>query len=66
MNSKFTKKHYIDIAEIFNNQIAQIKQDREIEIKMMLLNDVIIDFANMFAQDNHKFDKQHFIYACNK
>lgn len=49
----FTKKHYIKIAEIIERQN-----------KENILNDLIVDLANMFYMDNEAFNTKKFLKAC--
>ena len=62
MASKFSHKHYEEVAKLFDN--FSIIGGRSINREIKLLRLVISDFANMFEKDNEKFDRARFIKAC--
>jgi len=50
-----TRKDYVATAEILNGY-------KDI-IDFVLLNEIVLDFAEMFLEDNERFDEQRFIDA---
>jgi hypothetical protein len=50
-----TRKDYVATAEILNKYID--------DIDYLVLNDLALDFAEMFAKDNERFQEQKFIDA---
>jgi hypothetical protein len=50
-----TRKDYIETANILNSKVD--------EIDFLILADVAEQFAEMFANDNPRFDHQRFIDA---
>ena len=51
-----TRKDYVTTAEILNSYAS--------EIKLEVFEDLVYDFANMFAEDNERFDSDRFYEAC--
>ena len=52
-----TRKDYIQTASILNEQLGSL-EDGEI------LKDAAEAFADMFARDNARFDRERFLKAC--
>jgi len=50
-----TRKDYVATAEILNGY--------KDTIDFLLLNEIALDFAEMFAEDNERFNEQRFIDA---
>jgi len=50
-----TRKDYVATAEILNGY--------KDTIDFLLLNEIALDFAEMFTADNERFDEQRFIDA---
>ena len=50
-----TRKDYVETANILNGYVEQID--------FLILADIAEDFAEMFAEDNERFDHQRFIDA---
>jgi hypothetical protein len=50
-----TRKDYIETARILNSKVD--------EIDFLILADIAEQFAEMFANDNERFDHQRFIDA---
>ena len=50
-----TRKDYVATAEILNGY--------KDTIDFLLLNEIALDFAEMFANDNERFNEQRFIDA---
>lgn len=50
-----TRKDYVATAEILNGY--------KDSVDFILLNEIALDFAEMFAEDNERFDEQRFIDA---
>ena len=50
-----TRKDYVATAEILNGY--------KDTIDFLLLNEIALDFAEMFSEDNERFDEQRFIDA---
>lgn len=50
-----TRKDYVETANILNGYVEQID--------FLILADLAEDFAEMFANDNERFDHQKFIDA---
>lgn len=50
-----TRKDYVETANILNGYVEQID--------FLILADIAEDFAEMFANDNERFDHQKFIDA---
>lgn len=65
-----TKKHYIAIANIINNEIEANFQmtgaDGKVSIAVVALKDVAGEMARFFADDNKNFDQAQFLEACFK
>lgn len=59
MATKYTKKHYIDIAKVINGLSFKIESITEKEKK-----EIAIAFSDMFLLDSSKFDYDRFIEAC--
>ena len=53
-----TRKDYVATAEIINSYAD--------EIKLSVLEDLVNDFIEMFANDNEKFDSDRFWDECFK
>lgn len=53
-----TRKDYVATAEIINSYAD--------EIKLGVLEDLVNDFIEMFANDNEKFDSDRFWDECFK
>jgi len=53
-----TRKDYVATAEIINSYAD--------EIKLAVLEDLVNDFIEMFANDNEKFDSDRFWDECFK
>jgi hypothetical protein len=53
-----TRKDYVQTAEIINSYAT--------EIKLEVLEDLVNDFCDMFAQDNEKFNSERFWEECFK
>ena len=56
-----SRKHYISIAKIINENITQDTYGDEHIHKDDLINDLCI----MFARDNSLFSRSRFVSACN-
>jgi hypothetical protein len=50
-----TRKDYVATANILNGY--------KDTIDFLLLNEIALDFAEMFSEDNERFDEQRFIDA---
>jgi|GEM_PF-1111552 len=57
-NKMMTRKDYVATAEIINSYAD--------EIKLAVLEDLVNDFIEMFANDNEKFDSDRFWDECFK
>ena len=53
-----TRKDYVATAEIINSYAG--------EIKLEVLEDLVNDFIEMFAEDNERFDSDRFWEECFK
>ena len=53
-----TRKDYVATANILNGY--------KDTIDFLLLNEIALDFAEMFSEDNERFDEQRFIDAVFK
>jgi hypothetical protein len=53
-----TRKDYVATAEIINSYAS--------EIKLAVVEDLVNDFIEMFANDNEKFDSDRFWEECFK
>lgn len=63
-----TRKDYIRTAEILNSEIVQLRKDEEensMELFFALQNvqRLAEKFAEMFAEDNPRFDEERFFNA---
>lgn len=62
MASKFSKRHYIDVAEILKYRLAAEKSSAtESAAGIHAVYDVILSFADFFGNDNPLFNRAHFI-----
>lgn len=61
----FTRKHYKAIAKITDSKTCvQILSDNPFDY--LLKNQVIDALADMFEEDNPRFDRDKFIKACGR
>jgi hypothetical protein len=62
MASKFSKRHYIDVAEILKNRLDDEKSSAvETEAGINAVYDVVLSFADFFGHENPRFNRNHFI-----
>ena len=55
-----TRKDYVATAEILNELLGEVTQD-----SFNAVADAVEAFAEMFAKDNERFNKDIFFKACN-
>ena len=58
--SKFTRRHYIAIAEVMASEFTQYEDFS----RDMVWVGIVSGLSMMFQQDNPNFDKVKFIQAC--
>lgn len=62
-----TKKDYIKFAALFAGEIAMARTNEPLvaeTVALITLRNVILSTADIFAQDNHQFDREKFYTAC--
>jgi hypothetical protein len=67
MATKYTKKHYIDIAKVLSKATEYHYQNNKDKTKISkdTLEVLIYDFDDMFMIDNDNYNSELFLKACN-
>ena len=60
----FTKKHFIQIAQVLKNQRLAIQNSDNKDFKILISN-IENELINLFIEDNGKFNIQRFRNASN-
>ena len=61
----FTKQHYQKIAETFQSAHPRCQLFKHNRYDELLWESIVSRFANMFEEDNLKFNREKFIEKCN-
>lgn len=62
--AKFTRKHFIELAEIF--MLAKYKAESQSVTKQDVVRLVAEEVADFMAKTNPAFDREKFLAACQK
>ena len=61
-----TRKHYIELARIFNQYQAIFKTNKNIYDQSFYFDEMLKEVASYLITDNRNFNKQKFLDAVNK
>ena len=69
--SRYSKKHYEDIAKVINNTLVDLKAYQSVNLRPLTdketVSHIVSNFTTMLYNDNQEnFDTVRFIEACNK
>ncbi len=61
-----TRKHYIELARIFNQYQVIFKTNRNVYDQNFYFDEMLKEVTSFLKTDNRHFDKQKFLDAVNK